>query len=147
MLQEDAPPQSLRIGPGASPLVWMGAIAGFPAAVAAATLKDMISSHEVTWLNASVVVALLAFACLLFGSVATVRIYLSPERLWLQRFWRTRWSIRRSQVLLEAGMVGDPPILPGFHVVDRRTGERVGAILLSQFHSRDVERLRDTLRS
>lgn len=137
---------SLRLGPAPSSLIWMATISGFPAALAAAILVDGLGGDQLTWLHVGLVMSFSGFAFVLFGWISTVRIHLSPERLWLERFWLTQWSVERTRVRLEEGLVGNPPILPGLHVVDRHAGKRVGEILLSQFRAKDIERLRDALR-
>ncbi|WP_421932359.1 hypothetical protein [Phenylobacterium sp.] len=77
--------------------------------------------------------------------IATVRLHLSADRLWLTRYWHTRWSIPRASAELQAGGVGDVPILPGIRVFDRRTGKKVGEIISGQFPADDLARLRAEL--
>lgn len=77
--------------------------------------------------------------------VASVRIHISPERLWLRRFWRTQWTIRRADAELVRGGVGDGAILPGLRVIDRETRRKVGEILASQFRPADLRRLEEVM--
>jgi len=73
--------------------------------------------------------------------IATVRIYLTQDELRLRRFWHTRWSVPRTNVLLEAGRVGDGGFLPGLKVYDVSKRRHIGEILNAQFRPADLERL------
>lgn len=77
--------------------------------------------------------------CLL--EISTVRLNLSGDRLWLSRWWHTRWSISRDQAELREACVGDLPVLPGLHVIDRSSGTKVGEITSGQFRPTDLSKL------
>jgi hypothetical protein len=85
------------------------------------------------------------FGLWLLLEVATVRICLTRDRLLLQRFWRTRWSVRRKSAILTPGRAGDGAILSGLRVYETGRTGRVGEILNAQFRTVDLERLQRAL--
>jgi hypothetical protein len=77
--------------------------------------------------------------CLL--EISTVRLHMSVDRVWLRRWWHTRWSIARHRAELRPGKVGDIPFLPGLHVIDRLTGQKIGEIISGQFQADPLNEL------
>jgi hypothetical protein len=73
--------------------------------------------------------------------ISTVRLHLSEDRVWLTRWWHTRWSIARDRAELRPARVGDIAVLPGLHVIDRTTGQKVGEIISGQFRTADISEL------
>jgi len=79
--------------------------------------------------------------------ISTVRLHLSADRMWLTRWWHTRWSIDRDRAELRPARVGDIAVLPGLHVIDRPTGQKIGEIISGQFRADDIRELTTALAS
>jgi hypothetical protein len=91
----------------------------------------------------AIVPLFIGFWCLL--EISTVRLHLSADRLWLTRWWHTRWSISRDRAEIRPARVGDSALLPGLHVIDRTTGRKVGEIISGQFRVEDLAELTASL--
>jgi hypothetical protein len=95
--------------------------------------------------SAAYAIPLFFLGCWSVLEISTVRLHLSADRVWLTRWWHTRWSIARDRAELRPAKVGDIPVLPGLHVIDRQTGNKVGEIISGQFRLDDIRELTTAL--
>jgi hypothetical protein len=138
-----APPgeavRNWTIRPAIGPQVLLACIgAPFIALAVAAVVSEW---GHVSWIGWASAVVLLCLGGWCMGEVSSVRIRLTPDCLKLRRWWLTRWSVPRERAELREGLIGDGNLVPGYRVLDRSTGAKVGEIVAVQFRRADLLKL------
>lgn len=102
---------------------------------------DSIGEPEISGFTTAMAVGLAGLGVGLIASMWTLCIQLTPERLELRAFWRTRWAVARDRAEIRAGVVRDGEAAPGYGVFDTQTGKQVGRIAATLFRAADLQKL------
>ena len=136
---------TLILKPALAPMILMAVIATPFLILGVWVAIEMIQHADWDIITALSSVCISLMGLWLLCEVATVRICLTPDFLLLQRFWHTRWRVRRESVVLKPGNVGDRGLFPGIRAYEVGKRRHVGEILSIQFRAADLERLQQAL--
>ncbi|MDP1911710.1 hypothetical protein [Brevundimonas sp.] len=136
---------TLTLRPALGAIVPMAIVSAFFLFVGIGALSEMQGTDEWKSINLASSGALIVFALWAGLLVPTARIHLTPDSLFLRRFWHTRWRVPRARAVLCSGGVGPEGLLPGMAVYDSGTDKKIGEILAAQFHPGDLQHLQRML--
>ncbi len=137
--------ETLTLRPALGAIVPMVLVSAFLLCLGIGALIEMRGTGEWNSITMAFSGALIVFALWAGLMVPTARIHLTPDSLFLRRFWHTRWRVPRAKAVLCSGGVGPEGILPGMAVYDSGTDKKIGEILATQFHPSDLQHLQRML--